>query len=282
MLRRIAVHLDQGAYAMSRFSFALNLAKEFNAEVQCIYVSPLPPKYWPGYVYGDYVMMAEVFEDLCKATRAERDKAEEHFLSAASEQGVKATWCSVEHAPAGELCAYARLSDLLVIGQENKQDPKTTKGDGFAERVIFSVGRPVLLLPRYFKQEAIGPRVLLCWDGSREAARALADAAPFLQVAGAVVTLTVQERASTLKPLSTSAEELKAYFRVHSYAFSKHVRLDAQEKGVGEVIANMVALEKVDLVVMGAYGHSRLREWVLGGATSYLLRMSSVPVLFSH
>src|SRR5690606_2302831 len=241
MLRRIAVHLDQGANAALRFDLALYLAKEFKAEVQCIYAGYIPSGYWPGYVYGDYLLMAEALEDLRKITRAERDKAEAHFITAAARQGIKTSWFSAEQAPAEELSAHARLSDLLIIGQEDKEDTKALSSDGFAEHVIFSVGRPVLVLPPDYGQEVIGQRILLCWYGSREAARALADAAPFLQVAGEIMTLTVQEEKGGLREFAAPMDELELYSQVHSYANSKPIHRDRAQQSIGDLILSVSA-----------------------------------------
>lgn len=282
MLRRIAVHLDQGANATPRFDLALSLAKEFKAELQCIYAAYIPSGYWPGYVYGDYLMMAEVLEDLRKVTQADRDKAEAYFISEAAKQGIKTSWFSAEQAPAEELSAHARLSDLLILGREDKEDTKAMSGNGFSEYVVFSVGRPVLVLPPGHEQKMIGQRILVCWDGSREAARALADAAPFLQVAGEIMTLTVQEEKGVLRSLAAPLDELKAYCHAHSYAISKYIHRDRAQQSIENVISSVSAEEKIDLIVMGAYGHSRVREWILGGATQFLLKASPVPVLFSH
>lgn len=280
MFRRIAVHLDQGADTAQRFDFALHVAKEFNAEIQCIYTNYVPPASWSAFAYGDYVMMSEVLEDLRVANQDQQQKAKSRFMPAVSEQGLVADWRSVEHAPVEELSAYARLSDLLIVSQENKDD--IGAGDGFAERVIFSVGRPVLVLPRQLTSTTVGQRILICWDGSRESARALADAAPFLQVATDVVVLTVEERLDELKAPIPPIGELEAYFRAHSYLLAKHIHRDTHEQGVGETISRVADDQKIDLIVMGAYGHSRLREWILGGATSFLLKNTLVPVLFSH
>jgi len=282
MLRRIAVHLDQGSNAAPRFDLALSLAREFKAELQCIYAGYIPAGYWSGYVYGDYLMMAEVLEELRKITQADRDKAEAQFVSAAAKQGIKTSWFSAEQAPAEELAAHARLSDLLILSREDKEDTKAMSGDGFSEHVVFSVGRPVLVLPPKFGQAMIGQRILLCWDGSREAARALADAAPFLQVAGEIMTLTVQEDKSSARSMAAPLDELKTYCRAHSYDISKHIHRDRDQQSIGDVILSVLAEEKIDLIVMGAYGHSRLREWILGGATQTLLKASPVPVLLSH
>lgn len=282
MLRRIAVHLDQGVNATQRFDLAVSLAKEFKAELQCIYAAYIPSAYWPGYVYGDYLMMAEVLEDLRKMTQADRDKAEAHFISAAAKNGIKASWFNAEQAPAEELSAHARLSDVLILGQEDKKDTRAMSGNSFPEHVVFSVGRPVLVLPPDYGQDMIGQRILLCWDGSREAARALADAAPFLQIAADIVTLTVQEGKGILKPFAAPVSELKSYCHAHSYVISKHIERERGQPSMGAVILSVAAEEEVDLIVMGAYGHSRMREWILGGATQFLLKTSPIAVLFSH
>jgi len=282
MLRRIAVHLDQGVNATPRFDLALSLAKEFKAELQCIYAGFIPAGYGAANVYGDYLLMSEMLEDLRKANQADRDKAEARCIAAAAKHGIKTSWFSAEQAPAEELAAHARLSDLLIIGREDKEDTKAMSGNGFPEHVVFSVGRPVVVLPPGHGQEMIGQRILLCWDGSREAARALADAAPFLQVAGEVMTLTVQEEKGVLKSMAAPLDELKAYCHAHSYTISKYIHRDRAQHSIADVISRVSSAEKIDLIVMGAYGHSRLREWILGGATQSLLKNSPVPVLFSH
>lgn len=282
MLRRIAVHLDQGVNSTSRFDLALNLAREFKAELQGIYTAYMPSGYEPAYVYGDYFLTAEMLEDLRKTSQADRDKTEAHVIAAAAQQGIKAGWFSAEQAPAEELAAHARLSDLLILGQEDKEDTRATSG-GFSEYVVFSVGRPVLVTPPGYRQETVGQRILLCWDGSREAARALADAAPFLQVAEELMILAVQEDKGVIRrSLAPPPDELKVYCQAHSYDISKYIHRTRAQQSIGDVILSVAAEEKVDLVVMGAYGHSRLREWVLGGATHSLLKASPVPVLLSH
>src|SRR5690606_24195400 len=129
-----------------------------------------------------------------------------------------------------------RLSDILILGREDKKDTKAMAGDGFSEHVVFSVGRPVLVLPPNYGQDMIGQRILLCWDGSREAARALADAAPFLQIAADIVTLTVQEEKGILKPFAAPVSELKNYYHAHSYTISKHVERKRSQSSIGDVL----------------------------------------------
>src|SRR5690606_2034613 len=102
------------------------------------------------------------------------------------------------------------------------------------------------------------------------------------QVAGEIVTLTVQEEKSAIEPFAAPVDELEAYCHAHSYAISKHIHRDRAQQSIGDIILGVSAEEKVDLIVMGAYGHSRMREWILGGATQSLLKASPVPVLFSH
>jgi len=283
MLRRIAVHLDPGTNALSRFNFALNLAREFKAEIQCLYAGYIPPaRHWPPYVYGGDLMVVELLDESRKVTQAEHDDARFRFMNAAAGRGIPATWFSAEHSPAEEVSAHARLSDLLIIGAEDKQDEKALVEKGFAQHLIFSSGRPVLVLPRGFAGATAGQKTLLCWDGSREAARALADAAPFLQRAAEVLILTVSEPAGATQATTVPPEELAAYCRTHSYAVSRHMNRSTDYPEVGQIITSVAAEEKVDLIVMGAYGHSRFREWVLGGATEILLTTSPMPVLFSH
>lgn len=281
MLRRIAVHLDKGENAMPRFDLALNMARDFKAEIQCIYTDLMPSESWPQFVYDDSLMAVELINELQSLAKIERDQAEIRFLKRAVDHGITATWINAQDSRAEELAVHARLSDLLIISQEKKQHPNAPYSRGMMEHIVFAAGRPVLALPQDFSKGTIEKKTLLCWDGSREAARALADAAPLLQASDMLI-LTVKEGRGALKPMAAPMEELNTYCRVHSYSVSKHIVRDAGRHEVGDIIKSVAAEEKVDLIVMGAYGHSRLHELVLGGATKSLLKTSSVPVLLSH
>ena len=170
------------------------------------------------------------------------------------------------------LVEYARLRDLTIMPASNDR--------WYAEAVIFGSGKPTLILP-----ESPRPRlfelgtVAVAWDFSRAAARAVADAIPLLEKAKKVRVVTVlNEKHMDNKH---SAEELSKNLSRHGIDVVLD-RVDAKGRPIGDVLEAYVASHASDMLVMGAYGHSRLREFVLGGATKSLLSKPPLPILFSH
>ena len=170
------------------------------------------------------------------------------------------------------LVEYARLRDLTIMPASNDR--------WYAEAVIFGSGKPTLILP-----ESPRPRpfelgtVAVAWDFSRAAARAVADAIPLLEKAKKVRVVTVlNEKHMDNKH---SAEELSKNLSRHGIDVVLD-RVDAKGRPIGDVLEAYVASHASDMLVMGAYGHSRLREFVLGGATKSLLLKPPLPILFSH
>jgi nucleotide-binding universal stress UspA family protein len=170
------------------------------------------------------------------------------------------------------LVEYARLRDLTIMPASNDR--------WYAEAVIFGSGKPTVILP-----ESPSPRafelgtVAVAWDFSRAAARAVADAIPLLEESKKVRVVTVlNEKHMDNKH---SAEELSKNLSRHGIDVVLD-RVDAKGRPIGDVLEAYVASHASDMLVMGAYGHSRLREFVLGGATKSLLLKPPLPILFSH
>lgn len=175
------------------------------------------------------------------------------------------------------LVDYARLRDLTII-----PIPEADYVDRwYAESVIFGSGRPIIILPekRTSKDPIALDRVVVAWDFSRQSARAVADALPILKKAKHVFVVTV----SNEKVIDTkqSGVELAKYLARHGVDVVLDV-VDAAGRSIGEVLEAHVARRNGDLLVMGAYGHSRFREFVLGGATRSMLDRPPVPVFLSH
>ncbi|MDP2296542.1 MAG: universal stress protein [Pseudolabrys sp.] len=175
------------------------------------------------------------------------------------------------------LVDYARLRDLTIV--------PLAEGDNidhwFAESIIFGSGRPTLVLPP--KRQKPGPFVLdsvvVAWDFSRPAARAVADALPILTMAKKVFVVTItNEKVIDSK---RSGAELAKHLARHGVEVVLDT-VDAGGKAIGEVLEGYVASRKADLLVMGAFGHSRLRDFVMGGATKSMLAKTTLPVLLSH
>jgi nucleotide-binding universal stress UspA family protein len=170
------------------------------------------------------------------------------------------------------LCEYARLRDLTII--------PASPDRWSAEAVIFGSGRPILMLPQNPRSRAfeIGT-VAVAWDFSRAAARAVADAMPLLEKARKVRVVTVLNEKTLDR--KHSAEELSKNLARHDIDVVLD-KVDAKGRAIGVVLNDYVASHEADVLVMGAYGHSRLREFVLCGATESLLSKPPAPILFSH
>jgi nucleotide-binding universal stress UspA family protein len=173
--------------------------------------------------------------------------------------------------------AAARMHDLTIVSQP--ETDRDSFDNSLAQETLFEAGGPVLFMPYTFKGAFTAKRIGICWDGSRLAARALHDAMPFLKMAEAVTVITVNEEENV--PTEASPTHLARYLAREDIS----ARLTSLTTEVSEIQAAMLSLaadESLNLLVMGGYGHSRLKETVLGGVTRDMLRCMTVPTLMSH
>ena len=218
----------------------------------------------PGIVAGEASKSRKNAQDLLAA-----------FEAAAAKSGVSCESilqkCKTFEVP-DLLVEYARLRDLTIMPESNDR--------WYAEAVIFGSGKPTLILPQSPRSRPFElGTVAVAWDFSRAAARAVSDALPLLEKAKKVRVVTVVNE--KLLDTKHSAEELSKNLSRHGIDVVLD-RVDAKGRPIGDVLEAYVASHAADLLVMGAYGHSRLRELVLGGATKRLLSKPPLPILYSH
>jgi nucleotide-binding universal stress UspA family protein len=179
-----------------------------------------------------------------------------------------------------DICSmHARYADLLVVGQEEPDDPPA--GRNLPEQLVLACGRPVLLIPYIGAGPTLGERVVVAWDASREAARAVSDALPILERASSVAVVSVNPRSRDFGHGDMPGADIALYLARHGVKVDVQ-RIETRDLDVGNALLSHVANESADLLIMGGYGHSRLREMVLGGVTRTLLHEMTVPVLMSH
>ena len=199
------------------------------------------------------------------------------FESAAGKAGVaheRVLERCLSHEVPGLFVQYARLRDLTIVSVPESHD------QWYAETVIFESGKPTMVLPERPRARPFDLKtVMVAWDFSRAAARAIADAIPILEKAREVRIVTVTNE----KVLDSkhSAEELARNLSRHGIDVVLD-KVDAAGRAIGKVLEVHAASSSADVLVMGAYGHSRFREFVLGGATRSLLSKPPLPILFSH
>jgi nucleotide-binding universal stress UspA family protein len=257
------------------------LARQLDAKVTAIVAQLNPdPATWPP-VMGAYPvdvrgLMAESVKHSEEHARTLTNEAIRLFADAAVQIDIRKRQATL-YEPVQPLVDIARLHDLTVLPV-----PQTDSFDrAYVEPVIFGSGRPVLLLPP--GDESAPPKpvksVLVAWDFGREAGRALSDALPLLAKAEQVTILSV-EGAKEIRSAGSPAE-LKDYLAAH-HLDCRFVQTRLGDTSIGECLAAAARDAKADLLVMGAYGHTRLREFLLGGATRYMIAEPPLPILLSH
>ena len=229
-------------------------------------------------------LLSDTFVAALVASEREKSAAAAAELSAAFEASAKKAGvfqetltktCFTSDAP-DVLTREARLRDLTIV-------PAILEGTNYrwyAESIVFGSGRPVLLLPQRSRTRELAlDTVVIAWDGSRPAARAVADALPFLERAKKTHILTVLNE----KELGSEspAAELSKYLKRRGIDATPDC-IDAAGRRIGEILSSYLTSNRADLLVMGAYGHTRLREFILGGATRSMLSNPPLPILLSH
>jgi nucleotide-binding universal stress UspA family protein len=276
VIRDLVVKLENDAARDPSGDFATSIAVMFDAHVAGVAFTNDPVL--PGYV------LAELPQDIVEQQRQERKRAAqgaiERFDAAAKRNQLSAEHrlheVSAEAAP-HLFAAIVRRFDLSVVMQS---DPERASNDAVIEASLFESGRPAIVVPYTQKHELKLDRVVCCWDGGRPAARAINDALPFLSKARAVELLSVAIE-KTADAQRDFGEEMARHLARHRINVEiKSVA--APEADVTDTIVAHVGNTRATMVVMGAFGHSRLREFVLGGVTVGMLASMSVPVLMSH
>jgi nucleotide-binding universal stress UspA family protein len=236
------------------------------------------------------VSSAQLFTDLINKVEEEAEqreqKAKQLFESFCRREGLalaetppgpsapSARWLTEIGSESYWLLEYARAADLLISGRPS--DDQIAPSD-VLESALLDSGRP-LLIPPLAPMAALPDTVVIAWKATPEAARAVTAAMPFLSIAKQIVIMTVAEDETALE--EEGAARLMANFRWHGFAVSVR-RLEPDAGGPAETLL-AAARELAALLVMGGYGHSRLREWVFGGFTQRILRAADVPVLIAH
>jgi nucleotide-binding universal stress UspA family protein len=211
----------------------------------------------------------------------QRDAVAREFEAIARRAGLSGyEWRALEDTSIAGAAMHARYADLAIIGQTDSNDAASVAANGLPELLALASGRPVLVIPYIGARDPIGQRVLVGWNASREAARAVTDALPILREAKQVTVVAVNA-ADSRRHGEIPGADIGLFLARHgvkaTVASSERV-----EFGAGEWLLSRAADLQADLIVAGAYGQSRLREMVLGGVTQTLLANMTVPVLFSH
>jgi nucleotide-binding universal stress UspA family protein len=278
--RSLLVHLDRTPHSDARADLAIALAKARDG-----HVVGLAPTGWiemPVQVGRTLVGDIDVMAGAWEAMQRHAADAAAQFAERCRAQGLKSFEAHVDEADAAaSMIRHGHCSDLVLIGQPDPGLPSHAAAQSFAEQVVLYSARPVLCVPYAGQHTQLGKRVLVAWDDSREAARAVADALPLLTQADEVhLTSFCAPGADAARKDPAGLDPVRQWLVWHGVETKPHI--DVTELPVGDALLSRAADLAVDLIVMGAWGHSRWAERVLGGATRTLLEHMTVPVLMSH
>lgn len=275
-LGEIVVFLDGQSDAAGILKFAGGLAKVHDARLIGVFVQP-EPAVTQGETFARGKGIGEVME--AQRSKVEGIEAEYRALFEKVVRGheLRSEWRSLSHFNT-EVGVHAYYADLVVIGRP-KAEAKTGAFPGLAESLVLSSGRPILLFPPRGTVSEIR-RIVVAWNTTRESVRAAADALPLLTRAEAVEVLVADHERHPRHGQEPGADIARHLVRHGARVEVRRVSSGGQD--IGGLLLSQAGSFRADLLVMGAYGHSQVREWVFGGVTRTVLYQATIPVLMSR
>lgn len=275
--KTILVHLNDERRVGSLIDAACHLGERFDAHVIALYVMPPIPTYGPT-AYGAGFIQAGL-----KSFREEADRVRKSFEEACRGRSTVPEWRRVDpghNGVAETIIEHGRCADLIIVGQRDSTFDFSGVLD-VPERIVMESGRPVLVVPKVGRFKSIGKRVTIAWNSRREAARAVFDALPLLETADKVRVVWINPQKEKEAAGDLPSAEIAATLARHGVKCEAATATGA-DISVGDVLLSGLSDDSSDLLVMGAWGHSRMRELVFGGATRKIFEHMTVPVLMSH
>lgn len=276
--KNLLVHLDPSKSSLRRGEAAIALAAAHGAHLTALAAVPAPSL--PSYVEAQ--IPESVLEQARQSLLADIGRIGDAFAARAKAEGIGfEVRKEVAREPLADVVArHARYADLVIMGQSDPDDPLTGEPE-LAEDVVLGGGRPVLMVPYIGALQPPGRKVVVAWDAGREAARAVADAMPMLEKAEQVLVLIVNPRRGPAAHGAEPGADIATHLARHGIKVDVKVYTQ-RDLSISDMLLSRIADEGADMVVLGAYGHARMRELVLGGVTRDMLRSMTVPLFMSH
>jgi len=285
-MRTVLLHLDEHDSLPAMMSTALQVARRFGGHIEGLHVRPGVPRMVPVSPEGAGLATTELIESLDREEQRLSRRVRERFETFMKDAGVtlgnvmppsdqpSASWRETVSPGEETLAGRGRAFDLIVVGKpvDGPQGPRMST----LESALFESGRPVLMAP-HTPGDRLGEVIAIGWNGSTETARTISSAMPFLHGAKDVLVVSVEEGMVTGPSSKDVAQNL---IRNGIAARARHVRNEG--RAIGAVILDEAAQAGADLLLKGAYTHSRLRQMIFGGATSHILAHTRLPVLLAH
>jgi len=272
--RDILVVIDNEAGIARLLAPVAALAKRGDVRITGMYVTGMPA----SQAFADLDGWAQLVDAYMTAQRATALRAERAFRAELARLKLTGDWHCRESDMTEGVIAMARLFDLVVMGQT---DPDAVPSALRPGEVVLAAGRPALIVPYAGEFAQIGRRVVVAWNGTREAARALFDAMFVIDSAEAVTVLEIDPPEGLDGDPELRASHVVAALTRRGIA-AKAETVASGDMAIADVMLSAAADAAADLIVMGAWGHSRLREYIMGGASRGILQEMTIPVLMSH
>jgi nucleotide-binding universal stress UspA family protein len=288
----LVVVVDASKNCATRLDVAFQVARRFGGHLTGLYLNQ--PLMIPAYIQAELASgmtggmpaiipgqpSGEMFKLESQAQREAASRAQKLFRSRAEVPGITTEWRERDGDLLEVATLHARYADLTIVGQEDPEG-EGRPSRGLPEHLLLGVGRPILVVPYTGTFKIVGERVLVAWNASRAATRAVNDALPLLQQAKQVTVLAINPRGGVSGEGAVPGADLALHLSRHGVK-AEAAWLKAADVEVGAMLLSRASDFQADLIVMGGYGHSRLREIVLGGATREILQTMTVPTLMSH
>jgi nucleotide-binding universal stress UspA family protein len=288
----LLVVVDDSKSCANRIDVAVQVANRFGTHLTGLYVNQ--PVMIPAYIRAELagsmsggvplIIPTQAASDMFKVESQSQheaaSRAQKLFRSRAEVAGITTEWREREGDLLEIAVLHARYADMTIVAQA---DPEAAGGPNrvLPEHLLLGVGRPILVVPYVGTFQTVGERVLVAWNASRAATRAVNDALPILQKATKVTVLTINPQGGVSGEGDVPGADLALHLSRHGVkAEASWVKAD--DIKVAPMLLSRASDLQADLIVMGGYGHSRMREIVLGGSTREILQTMTVPTLMSH
>lgn len=277
--KTILVHLDHSDRSPVRAAMAARWSRSHESHL----VGLVPTGLYDGVIPADAIAtgMTDYIAESADYLRRRAEGISREFRENIAASGPMSYEVRlVDGVTVDAVVRYGRASDLVVLGQGDDSNRRDTTVRALAEQVLMEVGRPVLIVPSAGVFEGMPKNAVVAWDGSREAAMALQAALPALRRAARVTLVSLRHPRDEDSAQRLLVPDMIQFLLRHGV--QARAESDATEIDIADALLSRVSDLGADLLVMGGYSHSRLREWVLGGVTRQILSQMTVPVLMAH
>lgn len=272
-MKSVLLHIDGSAEQEARFQCAADVVRAMEGHLTCLQSIGSVENYMPTDPYGLSAFMGDALERARAWEKAEKDRLEARLKT----EDISWDWHAHPGAAAQLIADHSWLSELVVVSAPQKDWPGRLAIPPIAADVVMRSRAPVMVVPADAKGLDCGGTAIVAWNGSAEVCQALRGAVPLLRLAGSVLIVTIPEEGGADFPPMEGA----AFLSRHGIG-SEIVEIPAQGRTPQDLLRSLAVDRKAAYLVMGAYGHSRLRELLLGGTTREILVNPPVPLLLSH